>query len=224
MAYLGRDLSHCDGNMSNFRELEEGHYAAEVTETKLTTSRNGNEMIVLDWKILNDQYDGAYVGELFREWIVISGAGQKMGENRLKKILEAIGNENTEYIEDTEELLSKPCIIVIKRKEEKRVNQDSGLETTRPTSRITEYYAIPAVSEEDPEPESGEEVDDVTEGQEEEEEIGEAGEEPFEVAKPAPAAAPAPKAGKPAPTRPQGPQKPFKTSQGRPKANGKPPF
>jgi hypothetical protein len=144
----GLDLSGKSGDITEFPQLQPGIYVAKVSKGEIGyTKKNNDAMIILDWEILQDPYDGRFVGSNFREWITIEGIGQARGTNRVRAILLAIGAENPNYFNDTDELLDLPCLIEIAMKPETQTDEN-GIEIVRQRSRIAKYLPIPREEEE----------------------------------------------------------------------------
>jgi hypothetical protein len=149
MVEINKDLGHVTGEISDYTIFPEGRYTAQICSVDYTTSRKGDEMLVVDWAMLDDDYGGEFSGRTFREWLMLSGKGQKIGENKLKAILMAIGADNPEYIDDTDELLGRPCAMDMTCREETQINPEDGSELTRQKNRVSRYLPL---AEEPPAP------------------------------------------------------------------------
>jgi hypothetical protein len=69
---------------ANTGVLPEGEYLARIADAKESTSKAGNDMLVLDFVVENGTWKGAEV----RDWVV---PGNPMGAGRLKVIMQAAG-------------------------------------------------------------------------------------------------------------------------------------
>jgi hypothetical protein len=142
MVAIQKSLSHVTGEPTDFTIFPEGRYTAQIELVSLTESRKGDDMLVIDWTVLDDDFGGEYANRNYREWLMLSGKGQKIGENKLKSILLAIGADNPEYIDDTDELLCRPCVLEMTCREETQVNPDDGSELTRQKNRVYKYLPL----------------------------------------------------------------------------------
>jgi hypothetical protein len=97
--------------------LPEGTYLAEITCQERRSSKNGTDMLEIDWTIR----EGDHEGGLLRERFVLEGSetSTRINLGRLRRLSEAVGL-GTRF--DGRELVGKRCLIRVKLK----VTEDYG--------------------------------------------------------------------------------------------------
>jgi hypothetical protein len=113
MALINQRLDDVPEGLGNL--IPNGWYQAHLTRAELKNSKGGDPMIELEWIIMVGQMAGRRVYEV----AMLAGSGVDMGRQRLKRIATAIGLPNPNYINDTDELLQRPCRIKVGVKKDK---------------------------------------------------------------------------------------------------------
>ena len=140
MTVIDQSLSGYDGDMTQqFYLLPAGTYTAHIKHVDYKASKSGNNMLVIDWTILEGEHEGSSL----REYLVLTGYGQRMGLQRLKAIMVGIGSAEAEHLYDTDELLEMPCQIEVVCKNESFQNKETGEESVRLQNRIQKYLPLP---------------------------------------------------------------------------------
>jgi hypothetical protein len=100
MARINMDLTEV--KTDGYRVLPEDWYAATVMDSELTESTTGKPMITWTWHLDS--------GRRLRDYVLIEAPS---GQEKLKKMAQALGHPNPNFVGDSDELHGLRCLIKV---------------------------------------------------------------------------------------------------------------
>jgi len=128
MAHLGMDFSDIDDSEMNtggsWKAWDKGEYRMMVTGSDVTTSKAGDQMVVLEMVCL----DGPQEGNGQKDYLVTGHPKEtvaRIARTRLKELARAVSHPDPNKIEDTCELHGMPFMLFVNRKKTKGEHADA---------------------------------------------------------------------------------------------------
>jgi len=109
------DYTMTEDKENNFDVIPNGEYIAHVKNSEIRQTKNGNDMLMLTWEILDGEFKGRLIFENLNLWHPKSQV-KAIAQGAMNSICQATGNE--QGIKDSSQLHNKAIIIKVVEKDD----------------------------------------------------------------------------------------------------------
>ena len=142
MAMMNTDLSHAEVQTDSFSPVPDGEYLCTVCDSKIRTTRAGDQQLSLTYRIDAGDYKNRKVFDNFNLWSMNQQA-LEIAQRNLKTLATVAGHPNPNYIQDSSELHGLQFTIRIKTKEGENYPRHyySKAKVQQPAAPVQQAYA-----------------------------------------------------------------------------------